>query len=66
MYTQEYGFLKFLLWNYEYKILNTAQGIQNPTNDWNPESKFHALTKYPGIRNSFKGVESRLSRIPLH
>ena len=22
-------------------ILNTAQGIRNPTNDWNPESKFH-------------------------
>ena len=22
-------------------IQNTAQGIRNPTNDWNPESKFH-------------------------
>ena len=22
-------------------IRNTAQGIRNPTNDWNPESKFH-------------------------
>ena len=22
-------------------ILNTAQGIRNPTNDWNPESKFY-------------------------
>ena len=24
-----------------FAILNTAQGIWNPTNDWNPESKFH-------------------------
>ena len=22
-------------------IRNTAQGIRNATNDWNPESKFH-------------------------
>ena len=22
-------------------IRNLAQGIRNPTNDWNPESKFH-------------------------
>ena len=22
-------------------IRNTVQGIRNPTNDWNPESKFH-------------------------
>ena len=22
-------------------IRNTAQGIQNPAKDWNPESKFH-------------------------
>ena len=22
-------------------IRNTAQGIQNPTKDWNPESKFY-------------------------
>ena len=30
----EYGILGF-------GIRNTAQGIQNPTNDWNPEFKFH-------------------------
>ena len=24
----------------EFGIRNTAQGIRNPTNDWNPESKF--------------------------
>ena len=22
-------------------IRNTAQGVRNPTNDWNPEFKFH-------------------------
>ena len=34
----------FCLWNSEslgYGILNTAQGIWNPPNDWNPEFKFH-------------------------
>ena len=25
----------------DFGIRNTAQGIWNPTNDWNPESKFH-------------------------
>ena len=30
----EYGILGF-------GIQNTAQGIRNPTNDWNPEFKFH-------------------------
>ena len=40
---------------------NTAQGIQNPTNDWNPESKFHlqrleSRTWDSGIHN----VESRI------
>ena len=30
---------KFLL--VESGIPNTAQGIRNPTNDWNPETKFH-------------------------
>ena len=24
-----------------FRIGNTAQGIRNPTNDWNPQSKFH-------------------------
>ena len=24
-----------------FEIQNTAQGIQNPTNDWNPESTFY-------------------------
>ena len=30
------GIANPLFWNLEY----TAQGIRNPTNDWNPESKF--------------------------
>ena len=25
----------------EFGIQNTAPGIRNPTNEWNPESKFH-------------------------
>ena len=31
-------------WNpgkFAYGIQNTAQGIRNPTKDWNLESKFH-------------------------
>ena len=29
------------IWNPGFGIRNTAQGIRNPTNDWNLESKFH-------------------------
>ena len=36
----ESGFLSF-------GIQNSTQGIRNPANDWNPESKFH----WQGIRN---------------
>ena len=55
------------LWNStEY----TSQGIRNPTNDWNPESKFHWLkirNPIPGIRNPLRGIRNpRLSGIPLH
>ena len=33
---------KFCLWNLESWALDSgAQGIRNPTKDWNPESKFH-------------------------
>ena len=40
----------------------TAQGIWNPTNDWNSESKVHL----PRIRNTRCGIQnSRLSWIPL-
>ena len=38
--------------------LNTAQGIRNPTKDWNPESKFHwqkLESSIPGIRNPRRG-----------
>ena len=44
-------------------IRNTAQGIRNPSNDWNPESKFHwqrIRTPVPGIQNP------KLSWIPLY
>ena len=36
--------VKFLLMEIDilgFGIWNTAQGIRNPTNDWNPESKFY-------------------------
>ena len=56
-------------WNSVPGIRNTAQGIRNPTKDWNPESKFHWQCLESGIH----GVESRilesnprLSWIPLH
>ena len=41
----------------------TAEGIRNPTYDWNPESKFHGQRiRYPG-----PGIQNpRLSWILLH
>ena len=41
----------------------TAEGIRNPTYDWNPESKFHwQRIRYPG-----PGIQNpRLSWILLH
>ena len=50
-------------------IRNTAVGIRNPTNDWNPESKFHykIWKLITGIRNPRRGFRNpRLSSIPLH
>ena len=48
---------------------NTVQRIRNPTNDWNPESKFHCLRIWnlvPGIRNPRRGIQNaRLSWIFL-
>ena len=32
---------KDLIHHFACGIRKTAQGIRNPTNDWNPESKFH-------------------------
>ena len=29
------------IWNPGIGFWNSALGIQNPANDWNPESKFH-------------------------
>ena len=51
-------------------IWNTAQGIRNPTNDWNAESKCHwqrIQNPDPGIWNPRFGTQNpRLSWIPLH
>ena len=53
-------------------IRNTDQGIRNPTNYWNPESKFQKQkpvirNPVPGIQNSWSGIENpRLSWILLH
>ena len=47
----------------------TSHGIRNPTNVWNPESKFHwqrIRNPVPGIRNPRRGVQSpRLYWKPL-
>ena len=50
-------FERILLVEFEilgFRIRNTAQGIRNPTKDWNPESKFHwqrIRVTVPRIRN---------------
>ena len=44
-------------------IRNTAQGIQNPTNDWNSESKSHWQGLKFSISNPEYGIQS-LSWIP--
>ena len=48
--------------NFAREIRNTAQGIRNrPTNDWNPESKFHRKILESSTWNpESKGVESRI------
>ena len=43
-------------------IRNTAHGIRNPSNDWNPESKFTDRDWNPVTGNQ----NPRLSLIPLH
>ena len=51
-------------------IRNRAQGIRNPTNEWNPESTFHwqrVLNQMPRIRNPWREIQNpRMSWIPLH
>ena len=51
------------------RIRNTAQGIRNPTNDRNRESKFHlqrTRIRCLKIRNPLRGVQNpRLPWIPL-
>ena len=42
-------------------IQNTAQGIRNPTIDWNPESKFHwQRLESSYLESGIHGVESRI------
>ena len=59
----ESGILSFGIWN-------VAQGVQNLTKDWNPESLFHRQRKrdpVPGTLNPWLGIQNpRLSWIPLH
>ena len=51
-------------------IWNMALGIRNPTNDWNPGSKFHwprIRNPVPGVRNPWCGIQNpRLAWIPFH
>ena len=65
---------KFLLMQYEIQwsvavesgilasgIWNTAQGIRNPTRDWNPETNFHwqrNQNPLPGTRNPQYGPQN--------
>ena len=48
-------------------IRNTAQGIRNLTNDWNPESKFHwqIWNPLPGIRNPRRRIQTVLDSLTL-
>ena len=42
-------------------IRNTARGIQNPTNNWNPESKVHwKISGIQYLESAIHGVESRI------
>ena len=59
----------FCMWNPDAELWleNTAQGIRNPSNDWNPESKFYwqrIRNPAPAIRNPRCGRMSVW--IPLH
>ena len=44
-------------------IQNTSQGIWNPTNDWNPESKFHWIRLESSNWNLESGIHIVQSRI---
>ena len=44
-------------------IRNTAQGIRNPANDWNPESKFHCLRIF---ESSIWNPESKTVLVSLY
>ena len=56
-------------WVLEFGFRNTVQGLWNPINDWNPESKFYRQrirNPVPGVRNPRREIQNpRLSWIPL-
>ena len=58
----------FCLWNPDSWVLeseNTAQGIRNPRNDWNPESKFQLTnTEIQYLKFGTQNVESRIHDCP--
>ena len=45
-------------------IRTTVQGIQNPTDDWNPESKFHWQRLESSIWNPESKSALRLVKLP--
>ena len=53
---REFGFRNagnFCLGNLGSGIRNTGRGIRNPTNDWNPESKFHLQSREAKVYSLF-------------
>ena len=73
-HVRESGFRKFLLLKsgiLGFGIRNTAQGIRNPTNNWNPESGIQVpmttiWNLVTGTRNPRRGIQNpRLSQILL-
>ena len=59
----------FCLWPPESWALESRIQFKNPTNDWNPESKFHwqrSVIQYMNKESTAWNPESRLPGIPLH
>ena len=51
--------------NLGFGVRNTAQGIRNPSKDWNAESKFHRQRLESSTWESgIHGVESRIQDSP--
>ena len=57
------------IWLVDSGIRNTAQGIRNVTNDWDPESKFYGQRLESSawdLESKEKNSNPRLSWIPLY